>query len=115
VTGLAQALNAPDSSLHWNVTPLWLSVKADVAFVWLVGFAGVLVIDGAGGGVCMMVKALVAELLRPWVSVDTACTVYCPSAVKFEAGNETVQLAVPLFTGKSFSVALVNPLVAGSQ
>jgi hypothetical protein len=48
VTGLAQALNAPDSSLHWNVTPLWLSVKADVAFVWLVGFAGVLVIDGAG-------------------------------------------------------------------
>ena len=46
-----QAANAAASSLHRNVTPASLSLNEKLGAVWLDGFAGVEVIDGAGGGV----------------------------------------------------------------
>ena len=57
------------SSWHRNVTPASVSLKLKLALVWVVGFAGVDVITGAGGGVVSMVQVkLVGPLWLPLVS-----------------------------------------------
>jgi hypothetical protein len=63
VFGLEQALYVLPSSWHRKLTPPWLSVKLKLALVWFVGFAGVAVMDGAGGAVVSIDQAKLAALL----------------------------------------------------
>ena len=53
VNGLVQALYAAPSMLHWKLTVLSASEKANTPCFTLVGFDGLLSIDGAAGrGAC---------------------------------------------------------------
>jgi hypothetical protein len=79
--GLVQEANAPASSLHSKVLPASVDVKEKLALVWLVGFAGVEVIDVFGGPVSIVQVWLagVGSVL-PTGSIARTCTVWLPSA-----------------------------------
>jgi hypothetical protein len=82
-----QAVAAPLSSLQSKVEPLLLEVKAKLAAVELVGFAGLLV-SVTVGGVVSTVQVCVAVPVLPAGSVAVTVKVWLPAA--------TVLLKLPL-------------------
>jgi hypothetical protein len=96
--GLVQAVNVPASSLQRKLTPRSPSEKVKVALVWLVGFAGFVLIVGAGGGVLSIVQLYeVAELVCPAEFLASTLKLWLPavSGPKYVCGLVQVENASP--------------------
>jgi len=98
VAGLVHAANPPPSSWHSVVLPASVAWNANVADVWLVGLAGVLVIDGAGGGAVSTTQVKLAGVasVLPAASVAVTVNVWLPAARPlYEAGLVQAAAAPP--------------------
>jgi hypothetical protein len=73
-----QAANAPLSTLHVNDVPA-VELKANVAPVAVVGFAGPELIDASGAVLSTVTVTVLESVVKPTLSVARATIVYVPS------------------------------------